>query len=197
MRSRPALPRLRLEGFYASLAFTLASSLATAQIPATVPTWGTSVTSYAQVPPTAFRPRRSATDFDTHPAGLSVYAPTGLGEFYAPLYLPSGAQVVYLELDFYDGTASDAVMGYITVSDSLGESFGTYPQPYLTSGIAFASGAARVTADMTGDNIFVDNRNNHYSLVATSGSSGTDTQLRGMIVGYRLRVSDPPPTASF
>ncbi len=160
-------------------------------------TWGTSATSYIQVPAAAFRPRSAVVDFVSDSMGQSVWCPTpGLCEFNAPLAIPSGAQIVFLELDFYDASSTESVGAYLTVCTSLALVCDGYPSPALSSGQAFDGGPGRLTADVTADGIFIDNRNQHHTLVAFMHGGGNE-RLVGMIVGYRLRVSDPPATASF
>jgi hypothetical protein len=121
----------------------------------------------------------------------------GFCEFHAPVSVPSGAEIVFLELDFYDVSATESVAGYLVVCNSLATFCSSHPAAgSLTSGPAFAGGAARVTADVTGEGILVDNSNRHYNLVTYMDGGGNE-HLVGWIVGYRLRVSDPPATASF
>jgi hypothetical protein len=161
-------------------------------------TWGTAGVSYVQIPAAAFRPRFSTVESVADSMGQAVWCATAIGfcEFHAPVTVPSGAQIVYLELDFWDASATEAVGGYLVECNSLATSCTGYPNPFLTSGAAFDGGAARVTADVTADGIFVDNRNHHYNLVTYMDGGGSE-HLAGWVIGYQLRVSDPPATASF
>jgi len=188
--------RLRL-GLPALLAFAALPAAPTIAFGASE-TWGTSGISYVQIPAAAFRPRLSTVESVADSMGQAVWCATAVGfcEFHAPVTVPSGAQIVYLELDFHDVSATEAVGGYLVVCNSLATSCAGYPDPFLTSGVAFDAGSARVTADVTADGIFVDNRNNHYNLVTYMAGGGNE-HLVGWIVGYRLQVSDPPATASF
>lgn len=181
------------------LAFSLPrAALAEAGIPAT-PEWGTAATSYVQVPPASFRPRRDTIEYNTNSLGQSLFVTGGaaLGEFHAGVSLPSGAQIVSVELQFNDVSATGAAIAFLVACDSLGASCNQHPgPPYLDSGAAFAGGQGTAGADISGDNLFVDNRLKHYSLVVVL-SPAVDVELRGMTVGYRLRVSPPPGAATF
>ena len=62
---------------------------------------------------------------------------------------------------------------------------------YICSGYAAAPGPSSTPADLTGDNIFVDNYDYAYSLYSRVQGGGGQTKLAGMIIGYRLQVSAP------
>ncbi len=173
------------------------AALAEVGIPAT-PEWGTAATTYVQVPPASFRPRRNTTEYNTNSLGQSLFVTgAGLGEFHAGVSLPAGAQIVSVELQFNDVSATGAAIAFLVACDSLGESCDQHPgPPYLDSGAVFAGGLGTAGADISGDDLFVDNRLNHYSLVVVLNEA-VDVELRGMTVGYRLRVSPPPGAATF
>ena len=181
------------------LALWLQTSDAAAQKPLPAePAWGTTATTYVQVPPASFRPRSQIVEYNTNSLGQSLLSTGGaaLGEFHAGVALPSGAQIVYLELDFRDVSPLASTLGALVVCDFLGNNCGQYPSAFLDSGPAFAGGDGWVSADLSAQNLFVDNFLKHYSLVVVL-TTDLDVELRGMVVGYRLRVSPPPGAASF
>jgi hypothetical protein len=185
----------------ASLLLSLgATSPAPAQKPLLAPeTWGTSAISFVQIPPASFRPRSDTVQYNTGSVGENIVV-TGSGGFFpdfaAGVSLPSGAQIVYVELDFKDVSPVGEVIAYLVVCDFGGDACNGYPSPYLRSGAAFNGGTAYVAADVSSEGLIVDNYRQHYSLVAALGAP-LDVELRGMVVGYVLRVSPPPASAFF
>jgi len=173
---------------------------ATAQKPLSAPeTWGTAAVSFVQIPPAAFRPRSDGVQYNTGSMGQSIVV-TGSGGFFpdfaAGVSLPSGAQIVYVELDFKDISPTGEVIAYLVVCDFGGDACNNYPSLFLRSGVAFNGGTAYVAADVSTEGLVVDNYRNHYNLVAALGVP-LDVELRGMVVGYVLRVSPPPASAFF
>jgi hypothetical protein len=171
-------------------------------------TYGTSSTSYIEIPAEAFLPVDS--DYDYHVGtGSARYTNScaGFGCFAAPLRLPSGAKIVYLELDYVDTDPSNAVNGTLGACDFQGQNCSFHPTAgagpgdcllptRICSGNANAIGPGSQQANLTPDALTVDNFLSSYRLlVGTGGSSGT--QIAGMIVGYVLQVSPAPATADF
>ena len=186
----------------------LAAPLA-AQAPSRSPqTYGTTAVSYIEVPAEAFLPLNSTTAY-AQIFGAPRYSPncTGLC-FGAPLRLPSGAMIVSLELDFFDGDADDFVIGTLVQCDSTAANCSNHPAAgagpadclaagQICSGQANNIGHGTQSADLTPDGITVDNTLGSYRLWAgTSGSDG-GTALAGMIVGYVLQVSPAPAMPTF
>jgi len=177
--------------------------------PARPQTYGTTAVSYVEVPAVGFSPMDSATSYSTGGFGLQRWSSNCTGPcFAAPLRLPAGARLVYLELDFLDTIATDTVQGTLFECDYASENCTNHPAAgagpgdcltsgYICSGIAFQSGESFESADLTPDGIIVDNFSHSYSLAA-GGTSGADfTSIGGMIVGYVLQVSPPPGSATF
>lgn len=172
-------------------------------------TYGTSVVSYVEFPGVAFFPTTSGTDYATPVSQLSRYSVTCGGLCLAtPLRLPTGAQIVYLELDYLDTDPGNDVVGSLLVCDYLGLNCTYHPaagsgpadclQPgIICSGTAYSLGGGDTTADLTPDAITVDNYGRSYALLGGGTSNSSSTQLSGMIVGYVLQVSPAPSTPSF
>jgi hypothetical protein len=122
-----------------------------------------------------------------------VYSTVPDGTFGAALHLPSGARVIYLELDYcdFDGPPNARInlldcsfLGICTVHNNLSSGTGN-------------PGCNYVTMDMTPFNIVVDNNTRTYELFAVTQAGGLDTQIIGAYVGYKLQVSPAPASATF
>jgi hypothetical protein len=169
---------------------------------ATPKTYGTTDVSYIEVPGTAFFPMAGPDAYTSDYAGLR-WGTSGTVDFMAPMpRVPAGAQIVYLELDYEDNSTFWFVDGSLTVCDYLGQTCSQHPAAgagaldcaspgYICSGYAAAPGPSSTGADLTGDNIFVNNYDYAYSLFARVQGGGGLTKLAGMIIGYRLQVSAP------
>ncbi len=131
-------------------------------------------------------------------------------DFVAPLHLPAGALIVYLELLGSDNNAASQVYGSFTVCDfdaspcsyhpAVGSSIGgDCDQPgFICSGMAAAPGSGSlISADLSGEGIVVDNFNGQYSLLAETVATDGSVAIGGMIVGYILQVSPSPGAATF
>jgi hypothetical protein len=177
--------------------------------PVTPNTYGTVTTSYTQVSQAAFLPFDSGrawttTNFGVNPGGATRYGTTLTTDFNAPVSIPAGAQITYLELDYCDTNAgANYVLGTFVACNFLGNNCVKYPTSgtssagYLTSQDGVRGGCSQVNIDMTPFNINVDNFLNHYLLdTITTATDGTNS-FAGMIVGYKLQVSPAPGTATF
>ena len=176
-------------------------------------TYGTSVVTYLRVSAPAFTPFSSDYPYASPiGAGGSRWITGGCGGmcFFAPLQLPAGALLVYLELDFIDNDGFFGnVLGSLEDCDNAGQNCTYHPSAgagpadclnsgYICSGNAFAGGGGYVSADLTPDNITVNNYQRTYIL--GGGNNGTNdgtTQFAGMIVGYVLQVSPDSGATTF
>jgi hypothetical protein len=175
-------------------------------------TYGTSAVSYLRVPAAAFLPAEVDTNDDRWQyitsGGLRWQIPLCCGQFEAPLQLPNGAKITYLELDFYDSDQYFTVYASLTICDYHGRNCsghpaaGAGPADCLTpgsicSGYVFDGGDSYQNADLSPEDITVDNLNNSYFLYANNGGHLGSTAIAGMLVGYVLQVSPAPFTATF
>jgi len=195
-------------GIGSSLGALFAASLLLGQTPPPVPphhapdTYGPTDVSYIDVPATAFFPVYGGFAYNGDYAGLR-WGDTDTIDLMAPMpRIPAGAQIVYLELAFEDNSTFWYVDGSLTVCDYLGQTCTQHPAAgagagdcgvpgYICSGYAAAPGPSSIAADITGDNVFVDNYDYAYSLYSRVQGGGGQTKLAGMIIGYRLQVSAP------
>ncbi len=131
--------------------------------------YGTSLVSYVEIPGVAFFPFTSGIDYASPVGQLSRYSLTCGGLcLTAPLRLPSGAQIVYLELEYIDTDPANDVVGSLLVCDYLGLNCTNHPAAgagppdclfagTICSGIAYSLGGGNAIADLTPDAITVDN----------------------------------------
>ncbi len=161
------------------------------------PDYGTSKVTYVQVAGSAFTPTSSAAAWGTtngyHDSVLRTGDLFPGTDFAAPLNLPQGAVITYLELDGCDNTGGSGwVQGSLVKSDVYGDSTAT---GFLASD---GSGCAYFSEDLTPNNLVVDNFSYHYWLYAVVTQTGAfQIGLSGMVVGYKLQVSPAPATATF
>jgi hypothetical protein len=173
-------------------------------------TYGTTATSYIEIPSEAFMPRDSTTGYSSGLSGSTRYSTTCTGGlcFAAPLHLPSGAKIVYLELDYLDESGTDYVIGSLVRCDQVGETCDSHPAAgagpgdclvpgQICSGAGYGGGHNIQGADLTPDALTVDNLNDSYRLYAGTSTTGSTEEISGMIVGYVLQVSPPPGSPTF
>jgi len=163
---------------------------------ARVPDWGTSALTYITVSGAAFVPASSSTAYDTTGDGYSsqlLRTATGnFVKFAAPIQLPGGALVKYLEIDYCDNTGGS---GY--VQGALVEmTWNGNPSNYV--GFVGSNGDGCTFDSRADGDIVVDNYYHRYYLLGYVSSDPTHlTGLAGMIVGYQLQVSPAPGTPTF
>ena len=167
-------------------------------------TWGTAVVSYTRVPAGAFYPALSSAGYTTGAFILRRYSNTG-GALLAPVVFPSGASIVSLRFEFEDGD-EDGSINATLLACPFGEECSEHPAAgagppdclspgFICSGVAFADGLSFQSADLTPDDLTVDNlSDSYYVLVNASDSSRL---LAGIVVGYVLQVSPAPAAATF
>lgn len=171
-------------------------------------TYGTDVVSFVEVPAAAFLPAAGSTYTSDNLGSGPRWATSGPIDFVAPLHLPAGAQVVQLELDYEDNSPFFEIEGSLVVCDFLGQTCVRHPinavgppdcayPGHICSGFAAAPGPASLSADLTGDGIFVNNYDYAYTLYARPQEFDGSTKIAGMIVGYVLQVSPAPSTPRF
>jgi hypothetical protein len=174
------------------------------------PDYGLASTTYVQIPASAFYPWDSSREYSSDGGHGSRRWPTNLAAYFnAPLSLPSGAQIVYFEIDYLDQNPGDAITGQIADCDYRGLPCTSYPtvpsgapscpSAGLCSGIAETSGpsGSHQSVDLTSYSLFVDNFLRHYQIFMTVPKFDGSLKIGGVIVGYRLRVSPAPGTATF
>ena len=172
-------------------------------------TYGTTRVTYVSVPPNAFQPHSTGQTYASDNFGLGPrWATSAQGDLVAPLSLPVGAKIISLELNYFDGTATAAVVGTLVDCTFLGQDCVSHPASgvgppdclipgFLCSGGASAPGLSTVTVDLEPDDVTVNNFTRQYSVLANASETDGSTKIAGMIVGYVLQVSPAPDTPTF
>jgi len=176
-------------------------------------TYGTDQISFIEVPANAFLPWDNTASWTTldYGRGGRYHTAGAVLDFVAPLHLPAGALVVYLELDGHDSNAAAQVYGSFTACNYYAEGCTYHPATgssvgndctvpgFICSGVAATPGSGvLITSGLAADGIVIDNFVGEYSLLAeTKNASDGTVQIGGMIVGYVLQVSPAPGTATF
>jgi hypothetical protein len=175
-------------------------------------TFGTSFVSYVEVPANAFLPYNSGETYTSDNFGAGPRWVTGGSSgshtLAAPLHLPSGAKVTYLELDYHDTSATTYTYGSLYFCDYHGLGCTAHPTAgfgpadcliagFICSGVAATDGDSEWDADLTPDNIVADNYTKSFTLLAIPSAFDGSEKVAGMIVGYVLQVSPSPGVATF
>jgi S-layer family protein len=166
--------------------------------PKSRPEYGTTGLTYVEVGGAAFTPMNSSAVYTTSGDGYHdqiLRSATGnFVDFTAPIHLPSGAIVKYLELDYCDTTGgSGFVQGALVETNFVGNATN-----YVGFLVSQGDGCTLKSVDATSDNMVINNYTRHYWLLATmSDSPGDLVGLSGMVVGYQLQVSPAPGVATF
>lgn len=168
-------------------------------------TWGTGQVSYYSVPGLSLAPLTTDTTFGSVQPALRYEKNTIALGLQAPLHLPAGAFITFLQLDFYDTSLAGEAQALLEVCTYDGSScVPQYGIPAcgdalvtLCSGTIDAPGYGIVSTDMTSAGIVVDNFLNGYRVVAGTTTNDGSTAIGRVLVGYLLEVSPDPPYASF
>ncbi len=164
-------------------------------------TYGTADRTYVSIDATAF----STTSSGFHWACLGScqlrYVTDNTGEVLtAPVHLPGGAVVDYMEVDYYDGSASGEVTASLESCSAQGDctrAAGACPLDTVCSGIPEAPGYSSSNADLSASPVPIDNSLYRYVIVASNTTIDGSTAISQVILGYKLRVSPPPASATF
>jgi hypothetical protein len=152
------------------------------------PGFGTTSLTYLRVSALEFLPSDGS--------GYSTFSllrwPTSEPMMLAPLHLPDGAIIDYLEIDFCDSLDPADIHLELRDCGPLGATCDV-----VANVNSFGNpGCSQIST--SGINYTVDNRTSSFALRAFFQSvDDVALQLGGAIVGYRLQVSPPPATASF
>ncbi len=114
--------------------------------------------------------------------------------FDAPVLLPSGAHVVQVSFEVYDGDADNDIYGFFGVNS--GQPAGG---PTIFTPGSVTSGSPGWTYIDESMDFTIDNLNNSYVLEVNAGGIGTTStvEFRRALVYYNLQVSAAPATPTF
>lgn len=161
-----------------------------------VPDWGTSGLTYVTVSGAAFVPASSSDVYDTTGNGYSTQllrtATGNAVRFAAPIQLPAGALVKFVEIDYCDNTGGTAYVQGALVEMTWNGNSSNYVGFVASNGDG-CTFEARSDGDIVVDNFY----HRYYLLAYVTSAVGFQTGLAGMIVGYQLQVSPAPGAATF
>jgi len=164
-------------------------------------TYGTTAVSYYTVDATAFNPYSNAFHYACVDICQYRYTSNTVANvMVAPLHLPAGALLTYIELDYWDTSTTGEEHIDLVVCDSQGQSCAVVQSDCLDtvcSGVPDANGPDVTTYDLTPHDIQIDNAQHRYFLIAGNTTDDGTTAVGQVIVGYRLQVSPAPGTATF
>jgi hypothetical protein len=161
-------------------------------------TYGTSSTAYVHVPAIEFQPLQGVdgpvyTSGSNGTSGQITRHGSGDSFFTAPLHLPSGALITYLEFDYCDSQPASNPSS-LTLVETYYSGDVTATLPEIQSG---HDGCNFVTVDESGQGMVVDNYYQMYNLVFYHNFGDGSESIAGAIVGYKLQVSSPPGSPDF
>ena len=156
-------------------------------------TWGTAYTQLLRIPASAFLPtyEDGATKWSYY--GMGRWQMDGYGDYAAPLYLPSGAIILGIELNGVDLNLNGDLSALLIIGNKTDAEGLNYGGPYTSN----APGQTTVYEDYTSDHLVVDNSNNIYDVDVGFGADATSLRLASVGVFYRLQMSPAPGTATF
>lgn len=167
-------------------------------------TFGTSQVSYYVIDSTEMDPIASVNTYSCFNNCQLRYQTnvTGIG-LLAPMHLPAGAIVTYMEIDGYDNSATGELQASFGVCDFAGQNctfqFGNCTDAPVTlcSGNTATDGFSGWSVNLTPDNIVIDNFLNRYIIAVGNTTNDASTAISQIIVGYMLQVSPAPSSATF
>jgi hypothetical protein len=199
----------------ALVSLLISASVARAQVSAVDPavgaghghsgpeTYGTTVPGYFAIDAWALTPMTSSVQHACANNCQLRYISNGTGyQLAAPVRLPAGAVVQYIELDYYDASVTGIVQAVLADCDYSGEACNFVsgscglPLSTLCSGVGEATGYGSVNF-LFSNGIQIDNYNRRYFVwVGNSTTDGT-TAFSLITIGYLLQVSPAPSVATF
>ena len=163
------------------------------------PEYGTSAMSIHNVSITEFR-KIDSTYSLTADVVTAVHfhqnAPAAQGDWWAPVKLPAGAVVYYVEMDACDTSATGQIAFGMARSPVAASSGGGNVTPVGGTGVAATPGCGLTS--VSASQLLINNLSNHYWIfVAWSGDFTSANKVAGFRVFYRLQVSPSPAVATF
>jgi hypothetical protein len=150
-------------------------------------TYGTSSLTYVSLSPWDFRPQDWATTYAVNFVPVGIYATAGTA-FEAPVRLPEGALVSYLEM-YSCGVAANVIQTYFRGAKT------DTSWSFLAGPSSPASGCS--VTSVTIAPVVIDNSTTSYTVEADFLANNSALRLAGYRIGYKLQVSPPPSVATF
>ena len=157
-------------------------------------TYGTTDTIVLQIPAAAFT--IAGNNFmveDVHGYFYVTSADSNARRLVAPVNLPAGAQIRWLDLYYHD---TDAANNFFARLYSFA---GSSTSTVTTLGEATSTGSAGkgYAADMLSPLVTVDNQETQYDVYLYGLSTDQSRKFRAVNIWYRLQMSPSPATATF
>jgi len=152
-------------------------------------TFGTSALTYLRVPAIEFFPANGS---GYKSSGFVGRYPVGESSMFAPLHLPGGSRIKYLEVDFCDTADPQDILLHLLACIDAGSACAS-----VANVNSFANpGCSSISTSAV--NSLVDNQQFTTMLFADFQSVNDPALvLTGVVVGYQLQVSPSPAVATF
>jgi hypothetical protein len=162
--------------------------------------YGTSQETFVSIGEWEFAPVASAqtySDLGLLQGNLLRYSTSAAGGFLAPVRVPDGAVLTSIAFDFCDGsTTGQHWLGALAEANrNDGEFFPVGNQMHSVSDAV--NPCVTYTQDISALNLVVDSQTSRFVLLAITQATDASNALAGAVVGYKLRVSPSPGTATF
>jgi hypothetical protein len=136
-------------------------------------------------------------DLGVAQSNLLRYSTLAGGGFLAPVRVPDGAILTSVTFHLCDGSSTAQHWGAaLATAANLDGSFAIVGSQ-LNSVSNVANPCAAYTEDLTPFNVVADSQSSRIVLIAATLATNASNALAGATVGYKLRVSPAPGTATF
>lgn len=118
-----------------------------------------------------------------------------MGALFAPVHLPNGALIQFIEIQGCDTSATGAVTATLYSSTVMFPGQSEIEHGSATSGGVFSVGCGWFPNGLSG--ITVDNTNRTYYVGVTTGTMDSSNRFSAVRLYYKLQVSPAPAVATF
>lgn len=158
-----------------------------------VNSFGTLDSSFLMINSYSATPFESTTTYTG--SGTRRWGTSGIGEFVAPIELPTGTQIIGFEADVCDTDAARSTLVIFVEWDNATNA----PMAFAINetGIAATPGCVTLSSDFSGAPLTVNNTARSYFLDFQTGVSNGATAFANARVAYKLQISPAPAVATF
>ncbi len=153
------------------------------------PEWGGDNIMIHRIPGCAFQPQDNSQTTGYYFG--SIYPTEAPQWFWAPVYLPGGAKIIYMIFYYYDINAS------MEIEVQLKRYYGNDSVEYLTDDFTTGTPGFGSTATVGILNHTVDNWTNQYLVSVNIPAWDGTLMLRSVVIMYQLQISPAPGYATF
>ncbi len=159
------------------------------------PAWGTGGTTYDNIGAAEFLPKDSISTYGTFGSPSGRYATSSGARFQATPHIPGGALLTYMEFDYCDEDLSGALTLTLYDCDYLGNCGNQLG--FIETPVNTLDCGNYMWVDLAPLGYTVNNYSRRLLLEVTTGSGTIDKSFYGAVLGYKLQISQPPPTPTF